>query len=590
MTIESGKRKFGAVIRLQSAVVGIILGSLLLMLWWLYWADRQQEWRLREEQANHRLDLAFELIDRDFDRVRADILYIANQAATRGFDFADPQSREKVEREFSNFLLYKNTYQQIRIIDLKGLETARVNYSNNAVQVIPTSQLQDKKDRYYVRESLTLRPDEVYVSEFDLNQERGQIEKPLVPVIRFVTPICDAAGNVQNLLVANYLGGPLLRELKSISLPGRTLLTRGDGGFLLGVEESHSWGWLLNHSRSFVSQFPEAWANPSRHESKCFLDSEGAFAFRKISLHRFRRDTIASKATQNELWLVSYLPPSGVFERSDQLLWRLILWVTLTLLPLLWITRLWAAAAIRRREQAELILQSEKKLRSLSSRLVVIQEEERRAISREIHDQIGQQVTAINLDLKLMQRDAASDSIDSQLQRAIDESEQLLETLHDFATRIRPVELDDLGLHDAVESHIDEFRIRSGIDVAFHSSLDGIELSSVISENVYRLIQESLNNILKHSSASEVWVRIKVDEESDQFATGGSLLTIEVQDNGVGVNEVVDSQTDSGEILSEKSRLGILGMRERVDLLGGVFELESHPQSGTKITVKVPIK
>ena len=117
---------------------------------------------------------------------------------------------------------------------------------------------------------------------------------------------------------------------------------------------------------------------------------------------------------------------------------------------------------ISRQLQNQQIAISEERLRELSSRLLRIQEDERRAISREIHDELGQQATAINLDLKLADRNIESEQARSHLERAIRENEQLLQTLHAFATRVRPAVLDDLGLRDALQSHLWEFHSNFG--------------------------------------------------------------------------------------------------------------------------------
>ena len=434
-----------------------------------------------------------------------------------------------------------------------------------------------------MRESLTLRTGELFVSDFDLNQEYGVIEEPLNPVIRFVTPISNREGDVQFLLVANYRGAPLLYDLSAISLPGQTFLIREDSEYLLGPGDS-AWGWLLGHDRSFASQFPLAWAQRPESVGGCLLTPAGAFAFREIQLQNLGRAQRNASQSERRMLIVSYLPADQVFATSNQLLNRLLVLVALILLPLYVLTRFWAVASLRRQQQNHLILESEKKLRELSSRLVKIQEDERRAISREIHDQLGQQATAINLDLKMAARKAGSGDIQEQLCRAIDESEQLLNTLHDFATRVRPVALDDLGLHDAVESHLWEFQQRSGIDFGFESNVDQVELPPVIAENVYRLIQESLNNVLKHADATRVDVAIELHD-----AHSAHTLSVRIGDDGVGTQANSGTENTDNTILDGNRRLGILGMRERVDLLGGTLEFISQLGQGTIIKVVVPV-
>ena len=208
---------------------------------------------VREEQARHRLGLAKELFEKDVARVRSDLLFLAQQDLIKRFA-ANSKSgtikRTVIENEFANFLATQKFYQQVRLIDLSGQEKIRVDYKNQQVDIVEQQQLQDKSDRYYVKRSIRLEPGQVFVSEFDLNQERGKIESPVVPVIRFVTPVSfDAIAGAQvdlsnpgesralkaeQLLVINYLGGPLLQDLSNISLPGTTLLVRQDGQYLLG--------------------------------------------------------------------------------------------------------------------------------------------------------------------------------------------------------------------------------------------------------------------------------------------------------------------------------------------------------------------
>lgn len=566
-----------AVARRQWTVIGVCLLLFGCILMVLVWKDRQTEWRLREEQASHRLELAFELITRDLQRVRSDILNIANQPDTQDFRPESAESREQIELEFSNFLRFKQTFQQLRLINTQGQETVRVNLQGANVHVVPDNQLQDKKERYYVTESLQLEPGELFVSEFDLNQEYGVIEQPPNPVVRFVTPITSFDSTTNFLLVANYRGAPLLNDLSNISLPGKTYLIRDDSEYLLGPEDKSAWGWLLGHGRNFSSQFPVAW-NQRFSEQGCLMTSKGAFAFREIRMRDIGQATRNQNPSSRSIVIVSHLPTGQVFATSDQLRNRLLILVAVMFLPLYWLARFWAVASLRRIQQNAQIQASEKRLRELSSRLVKIQEDERRAISREIHDQLGQQATAINLDLKLAQRKAPSEELTQQIQRTIDESEHLIDTLHDFATRIRPVELDDLGLHDAIESHLWEFKQRSGIDADFRSNIDQFELAPVVSENVYRLIQESLNNILKHAQATNVLVEIH------QCGSDQNRLSVKIHDDGIGTVEPNDTA------IAGARRLGILGMRERVDLMGGTIELDAQPGQGTIISVNVPLE
>ena len=241
-------------------------------------------------------------------------------------------------------------------------------------------------------------------------------------------------------------------------------------------------------------------------------------------------------------------------------------------IPVAVFARFWAKATGTRELQARRIAASEEKLRDLSSRLLRIQEDERRAISREIHDEFGQQVTAINLDLKLAERNIEAGRAKPHLVRAVSENETLLHSLHEFATRLRPAVLDDLGLLDAVESHLEEFQQRTGIDVEAELEFSSVEIPVDVADHAYRLLQESLNNVLKHAQATRVRVAMSVAGDDPSY------LFVSVRDNGRGYAAH-----------NHRGGLGLIGMRERVELLAGELRTHSDLDRGTLIEIKLPI-
>ncbi len=566
----------GLVLKRQLAACTAFLVLLAIVVGTLYWQDRRREWTLRSEQAKHRLDTAFTLVTRELERVRADILFLADQQAVRHFAAGQVKEKAAIEAEYVDFLRRKTTYDQIRLLDLQGREAIRVNFDDLHPVAVPASELQDKSDRYYFRDALSLAAGEVAVSDFDLNLEHGQVEQPLKPVIRFTTPIVDDQSHTRAILVLNYLGSQLLSELVNPSLPGATILLRHDGHYLRGLHQEDAWGWLLGHDRTFARQFPAEWARID-DLTDCALTSNGAFAARRIWLAQPTAadgDHHESTTNRESIVLVSYVPRSQVFVASGELLQRLLLVAGCIFVPLVVFTRFWATAVASREIQGRRIAQSEERLRELSARLLRIQEDERRAISREIHDELGQQVTAINLDLKLADRNLETGKARPHLERAIGENAELLKSLHAFATRVRPAVLDDLGLFDAIESHMWEFQERTRIDVDVDLSARLGELPDDVADHVYRLLQESLNNVAKHADARRVSVRLAFDE------TAAGNLRLVVSDDGRGY--------DNGE--AKKDRLGLVGMQERVDLLGGTLQLDSSIDVGTRVEIVLPLE
>jgi PAS domain S-box-containing protein len=221
-------------------------------------------------------------------------------------------------------------------------------------------------------------------------------------------------------------------------------------------------------------------------------------------------------------------------------------------------------------------LRAEEARRDLLGRLVTAQEEERRRISRELHDQMGQQLAALMMGLKTLGvesygRRSALDTL-RQLEGITDE---LSREVHTLAWGLRPPALDDLGLEAALANYAEEWAERSRVSVDFHSAgFAGGRLPLTHETAVYRIAQEALTNVAKHSGADRV--SFILERRSDH------VLAV-IEDNGGGFDaEGVLSAAGRGR------RLGLLGMRERAALLGGTINVESTPDAGTTLFVRIP--
>lgn len=217
-------------------------------------------------------------------------------------------------------------------------------------------------------------------------------------------------------------------------------------------------------------------------------------------------------------------------------------------------------------------------LRLLSRRVLLAQEEERKHISRELHDEISQILTGINVKLATLKIEAAADT--GSLRRKIVNTQRLVEksvaTVHRFARALRPAMLDDLGLIPALLSFTKEFGKRTGIraDSVSTASVQIESLDSLQRTTLYRIAQEALTNVQKHARADAVTVAIEVH-------TGAIHLA--VSDNGKAF--------DVARLLGMKRRkgLGIIGMRERAEMVGATFTIESVPDQGTTVRVELPV-
>ena len=220
----------------------------------------------------------------------------------------------------------------------------------------------------------------------------------------------------------------------------------------------------------------------------------------------------------------------------------------------------------------------QEQMRHLSHQLLTVQEEERKRISRELHDEIVQTLTGINMQLANLKAAAAMNS--KGLQKKISSTQRLVEKsveiVHRFARDLRPTLLDDLGLVPALHSFMKDFTRRTGIRIHFTAfapaRLD--QLDSARRTAFYRLAQEALTNVARHAHASHIRVTVQ------KLARA---MTMEIADNGKGF--------ELDRVLSAKrnNRLGVLGMRERVEMVGGQFGIESAPGRGTTIRARIPV-
>lgn len=217
----------------------------------------------------------------------------------------------------------------------------------------------------------------------------------------------------------------------------------------------------------------------------------------------------------------------------------------------------------------------QEQMRSLSHRLITAQEDERRRISRELHDVIAQTLAAINVQLAVLRSLSAANADD--LHEKIEATEllveQSVEIVHRFASELRPVVLDDIGLIPALKSYIDSFTGHYDIPVHLSVSPTVEELDNSALTTIFRIAQEALTNIARHSQASLVKFTLRPTKRS---------FRMKIADNGLGFSTTILTTT------CDYRRLGILGMRERAEMVGGSFRIDSADGEGTVIRVDIP--
>lgn len=215
------------------------------------------------------------------------------------------------------------------------------------------------------------------------------------------------------------------------------------------------------------------------------------------------------------------------------------------------------------------------RLQGLSRRLLEVQESERKSLARELHDDIGQSLTALKLNLEALQRGRNGAALESRVQEALETTQHTLERVRQISLSLRPLQLDDLGLAAALRSHLDRQATLGGFTP--HPEIEDFpaRLPPEVETACFRVAQEAVNNIVRHARARNVWLQLAVD---------GERLVLGVRDDGAGFDvEAAQRRAALG------ASLGVVSMAERAALAGGTLHIDSAPGQGTAVRAAFPL-
>lgn len=225
----------------------------------------------------------------------------------------------------------------------------------------------------------------------------------------------------------------------------------------------------------------------------------------------------------------------------------------------------------RVKERTQELGKSYEKLRALGEQLVLAHESEQRRIARELHDQIGQDLTALKITLSRGKTGKAEQALEA-LQEAEAMTDELLQTVRNICGTLRPQVLDDLGLIAGLQWHVRTFSARTGLDITFDfGTVDETRLSPIVKSTIFRVIQEALTNVSRHAETTTASVMLAMRRRAVEFS---------IRDGGKGFDAAAALKTGTS---------GVSGMRERLSLVQGVFEISSFPQQGTVIRATIPL-
>jgi len=227
---------------------------------------------------------------------------------------------------------------------------------------------------------------------------------------------------------------------------------------------------------------------------------------------------------------------------------------------------------ISKRKADEFAIRNQgEELRQLAGRMMTAQDDERRRIARDLHDDLSQKLAYLAMDLSKLAMKPASDELRKEVLALRARAHEASDTVRHISHQLHPSVLDDIGLEAAIEQYCEEFQERSGIATHFTARDVPESLAREVASSVYHIFQESLRNVSKHSRAEQVFVTLE---------SVGDTLRLTVKDQGVGL---------APERLKTGSTIGIVGMKERAHLVNGTLSLESRVGEGTEVTVSVPL-
>ena len=215
--------------------------------------------------------------------------------------------------------------------------------------------------------------------------------------------------------------------------------------------------------------------------------------------------------------------------------------------------------------------QNREDLERLSARLVDAQEQERRQLARELHDEVGQALTAVKMDISIALRSSDHLRVRNALTEASDLAETTLRGVRDLSQLLHPSALDDFGLPTTLTTYLRSFSQRTGIQAHLVETVED-RLAPEMEVSIYRIVQEALHNVARHSEATSCTVSLNA---------GDNMLHLIVEDNGRGLRTTEPHRVRRG--------LGLIGMRERVQALGGTFRIGGRPGGGTQISAALPL-
>ncbi|MAX23170.1 MAG: hypothetical protein CMJ19_01600 [Phycisphaeraceae bacterium] len=349
MTFETDKQHLAWYAYASILIFSVILCVLIIV--YYYRSQITAFYNRADASSISEISLHESMFKKDLLQVASDTRLLAdNHVMLRYADHPSPEMEADVESFWKRMLTERETYDQIRLLDLSGMEVLRVDYNNKFPISIPKSELQDKSERYYVTDVQSLRMGRVYVSPMDVNQENGVPEQPLKPTIRFASGVYNSLQKRVGILVINYNASNYLSMLRASSHDEKAdfMILNHDSYWLMHPDQQYEWGQYIPGSADtkFGTMFPQAWEQIQRQKRGKLLIKDNVYDFDTFDLQNLadyvstRRLIVNDKdksSNDSQIKYVAHLPSHVIGAYRKKLMMQcafvLLIWTVLSLLP-----------------------------------------------------------------------------------------------------------------------------------------------------------------------------------------------------------------------------------------------------------------
>ncbi|MCG7866770.1 MAG: hypothetical protein JAY74_10405, partial [Candidatus Thiodiazotropha taylori] len=252
----------------------------------LYLVEFNKSLEINKIDQQSRINIQKERLEQSFQGVIGDLRIMSTHHELLKLVDGDVVTVQDLVADYLSISSTRKVYDQIRYLDDSGQEIIRINYNSGAPATVPNVKLQNKRNRYYFSDAFKLNKGEIFISPLDLNVERGEIERPLKPMIRFGTPIVDSQGRKTGIVLLNYLGNDMLKSFDQFTGHSQQamMLLNNEGYWLKSPEPEDEWGFMFKEREQlrFQNRYPAEWLRIHNEEAGQFLTEAGLFTFRTI--------------------------------------------------------------------------------------------------------------------------------------------------------------------------------------------------------------------------------------------------------------------------------------------------------------------